>query len=568
VRRPPPTWTSSFSRDCATGTGRLGSCLGVDSMTADNPLHAAVTTTISGYRRLGELTDATLIEKVELARDLCGGSIGLFALLDEHQRWFRHVVGVSTATAAPLLPLCALALTADEPICFPDLRRDPRLASEPAVVGADGLVALGTVRVRDEAGQPLGVLAVGAQTPLPFDARDRAVLARVARSLAGTHVVRRDLARLHERHRQHLEALELREGLLRAASRFAVVAFDLAGVVRFYSAGAERLLGWHAREVIGRMQPSAFRAAAAWSEGRSAPPGPTSLDDLVGRAREGGTDEREVELRRKDGTTFPALVVTSATRDEDGGLTGYVAIAQDITERRAADQMKSDFIAIVSHELRTPLTSIRGALGLLGRECRGSAPKVSQLLTIASENAERLVRLVNDILDLHKIEAGRMEHEARPTSLDAVIAEAIGANQPYATSFGVELRRAPLDPAVMASLDRDQIVRVLTNLISNAVKASPKGAMVEVRARLIAGRVRVEVVDRGAGVPESFRPHVFGKFMQADPKGGSRKHPGTGLGLSIVRAIVLQHGGEVGFESEPGAGATFWFELPLMERST
>ena len=224
--------------------------------------------------------------------------------------------------------------------------------------------------------------------------------------------------------------------------------------------------------------------------------------------------------------------------------------------------MKSEFVSTVSHELRTPLTSIAGSLGLLAGGAAGPLPEpAAKLVRIAHGNSQRLVRLVNDILDLAKIEAGRIALDLEPRRLRPLVEDAIEANRGFSERFGVrlELDRASADG--IALVDADRLNQVLTNLLSNAVKFSPKDAAVTVAIREHDSRLRISVRDRGPGIPEHFRPSVFSRFAQADAS-DSRQRGGTGLGLSIAKQIVTSFGGDISFETAPDWGTEFHVDLP------
>jgi PAS domain S-box-containing protein len=238
------------------------------------------------------------------------------------------------------------------------------------------------------------------------------------------------------------------------------------------------------------------------------------------------------------------------------------AVARDIHEQKRTEQLKNDFVSVVSHELRTPLTSIRGSLGLIAGGVTGELPeKARALVQIAAKNCERLVRLINDILDVEKIESGQMGFRLAPVELRALAESAIEGNRAYAEGYGVTLRLAAAVAGARAWADADRLLQVITNLISNAVKFSPRGGEVEVEVSRGAGEVRVAVTDHGRGVSPEFRQRIFQKFAQADSS-STREKGGTGLGLSISRAIVERHQGRIGFTSEPGVATAFFFDLP------
>jgi len=260
---------------------------------------------------------------------------------------------------------------------------------------------------------------------------------------------------------------------------------------------------------------------------------------------------------------FWALVSASLARNPDGSPRHIVKQVMDISERKEMDRMKSEFISVVSHELRTPLTAIRGSLGLMATAMAGSLPeKASQLVQIGYRNCERLIVLVNDILDMEKLAANRMVFEPRTSDLIALVRLSLEANAPYAQKFGVTFRFTAADESIGVFLDQDRLGQILANLLSNAAKFSPKSGCVDVTVRRKGDRARVEVQDRGPGIPEEFKPRIFGRFMQADSS-VTRSKGGTGLGLHITRELVERMGGWIGFESTVGLGATFWIEFPL-----
>jgi CheY-like chemotaxis protein len=239
-----------------------------------------------------------------------------------------------------------------------------------------------------------------------------------------------------------------------------------------------------------------------------------------------------------------------------------VAVLRDVSERRRTERLKNEFVATVSHELRTPLTSIRGSLGLIVGGVLGPVPtEVQRLVGIAHDNSERLVRLINDILDVEKIEAGRMQFRFDAVELKGLVRRTIDGTLGYAEQFGVSFELESEFVSAGVVVDADRIHQVLSNLLSNAVKYSPRGGKVRVALRARHELVRVSVSDDGPGIPETFHEHVFGKFSQADAS-DSRAKGGSGLGLSIAKAIVDRHGGEIGFESEVGRGTMFYVDLP------
>lgn len=285
-------------------------------------------------------------------------------------------------------------------------------------------------------------------------------------------------------------------------------------------------------------------------------------------------DEQEMlrqgqPLRIDQATVFPdgsegwLSTLKVPFRDQRGRIVGLITYNRDITEQKRMLLMKNEFISTVSHELRTPLTSIRGALGLIAAGVAGPLPeRAASLLKIAHQNSERLVLLVNDILDMEKIESGRMVFENKILPLRALLEEAIAASGNYMPEKKVGLVLVDDAPRSEVNVDPDRLQQVLANLLSNAIKFSPAGSSVTVSCeRKPGGMVRISVADQGSGIPDEFKDRIFGKFEQADGS-NTRAKGGTGLGLSIVKKIVEHMDGHISFESPPGAGATFHVDLP------
>lgn len=243
-------------------------------------------------------------------------------------------------------------------------------------------------------------------------------------------------------------------------------------------------------------------------------------------------------------------------------LDGVVGVATDVTERLRAQRMKDEFVSIVSHELRTPLTSIRGSLGLMEGGVAGELPaKARELVRIARSNTDRLIRLINDILDLDKMEAGRVSLQREAVDAHELIADVQREMSGYAEQarVAVAIDASPCPPVYG---DRDRLVQVLTNLVSNAIKFSPEGATVHVKVNPSHGRVRFCVRDDGPGIAAVDIPKLFQKFHQLDPS-DSRARGGSGLGLVIAKTLVEAHNGALGVDSDLGEGSTFFFEIPV-----
>jgi len=336
----------------------------------------------------------------------------------------------------------------------------------------------------------------------------------------------------------------------------AFIGVDLNGKITDWNRSAVSMFGWRSEETIGRIMSEVVLPQRYWKDYERA---------LIAFRDNGKADflNRRMErlLVNRRGEEFPVEMTVGLAGTNDTYFFSF--FIEDITARKRVEQMKNEFISTVSHELRTPLTSIRGSLGLLASGAVGEyQPQARQLIDIAGANCERLMRMINDVLDIEKIESGNMQFDLAPQPLLPLLQQAIEATEGFAAQFKVALRLEGDTAALQVFADRDRMIQVLINLLSNAVKFSPVGETVSVRIAMVAGRVRVSVIDRGTGIPEEFRHRIFQKFAQADVS-SSRRNGGTGLGLSICKSIVEEHHGSIDFISPPDGGTEFFVELPV-----
>jgi PAS domain S-box-containing protein len=264
----------------------------------------------------------------------------------------------------------------------------------------------------------------------------------------------------------------------------------------------------------------------------------------------------------QDGRPRWLSVTKVPMKDKAGQVVGMIGVSRDITVRHEIERMKNEFITTVSHELRTPLTSIRGALSLLAGGTAGEVPLAAKaMIDIAHKNSERLTRLVDDILDIEKIESGKLSFRVAQLELAPLVEQAIEANRGYGEQYHVTFALTSVVPGALVHIDGDRLMQVLANLLSNAAKFSPAGGVVTVAIERRGTDLRISVADRGVGIPEEFHSRIFGKFAQADSS-DTRQKGGSGLGLSITKALVERMGGQIGFTSELGAGTVFYVDLP------
>jgi PAS domain S-box-containing protein len=333
-----------------------------------------------------------------------------------------------------------------------------------------------------------------------------------------------------------------------------ILRLDVDGKCTFANAAVARLLGYSRSEFLGRrlrelgLDTTLFVASSERENGcgGAAQPGVAGLDGSQ-------------TIRRNDGSSL-SVEISATTISERGHAAGAVLTLRDVTERRAMEKMKDEFVSIVSHELRTPLTAIRGSLGLLaaGEHAQQPGP-ARRLVEIAVNNADRLVRLVNDILDSARLESESVALPRQTCSAPELALQATDLMRPLAGSAGVQLE-IDAQP-VNFSANPDSILQVLTNLLSNAIKFSPQGSAVRLECRPENGNVLFRVVDHGSGIPADKLESIFGRFQPVDAS-ESRKRGGTGLGLSICRSIARHHGGQIWAESQLGSGSTFVMTLP------
>jgi PAS domain S-box-containing protein len=335
--------------------------------------------------------------------------------------------------------------------------------------------------------------------------------------------------------------------------------FDLSGTIILENPAASRMLGWETSSLVGQ--------AAHATIHHSTLSGPYPVDDcpIHSTLRDGVLREVSDEVFwRKDGTSFPVHYVAAPIRDSKDQVTGVAVTFRDITERKAVEKLKNEFVSTVSHELRTPLTSIRGALGLLGSGLLGPiAEKGQRMLEIAVTNTDRLVRLINNILDLERMEAGKAELTRAPVDAETILLQATEGVHSLAEEAGVRIVIKPAAGAVWG--DSDRIIQTLTNLLANAIKFSPPETTVTVSGISRAKEFLFCVADEGRGVPDEKLHTIFERFSQVDSS-DSRDKGGSGLGLAICQSIVTAHGGRIWVEKNEPTGSRFQFTIPLANK--
>ncbi len=339
-----------------------------------------------------------------------------------------------------------------------------------------------------------------------------------------------------------------------------IITINADGIIQSANPSARRIFGYTELELLDHnvkmLMPNPYRDAHDQY---------LRSFQLTGQARIIGIG-RDVEGLRRDGSLFPLELSVAEIRH--GSTPLYVGMVRDITERKRVERMKSEFVSTVSHELRTPLTAISGALGLISGGAMGVLPdRARDLVAIAHKNSLQLSRLINDLLDMDKLAAGKMQLSLTPHRLPMLVQDALDANRACGSERQVSLQLQGELPAVQVNVDSQRLMQILSNLLSNAIKFSPTGGRVDVSAILQGNRVQISVTDRGPGIPAAFRDHIFQKFAQADSS-DTRQRGGTGLGLAISRELAQSMGGQLGYQSEEGHGACFFLELPVIHDET
>lgn len=352
--------------------------------------------------------------------------------------------------------------------------------------------------------------------------------------------------------------LELRTQAMGEAVPDALILIDEWGVIQWANPATGRIFGFALPQVLGQ------NVSMLMPE-----PDRSSHDGYLARYRAGGQGavvgaRRRASGLRADGRRFPIELAVQKLSLPSGPH--YLGIVRDMSAEEELERMKQDFVSVINHELRTPLTSIVGSLSLLAAGAAGElSPHADKMVNVALRNTRRLGRLINDILDLDKIDCGALALTYSDLNARHLLDEALQLNQDAARAAGISLRMefetvGCSQPVLRVDADRFQ--QVMSNLLSNAIKFSPAGCEVLVSVESDGTHLRIAVADHGPGIPEEFHSQLFKRFSQ-HARPDSRQREGSGLGLSITRALVQQMGGEIGFDKTRSEGSLFFFTLPL-----
>lgn len=493
--------------------------------------------------------DATFDAITSLATTLFQVPIALVSLIDEQRQWFKSKQGLEVCQTDRKLAFCAHAILQPDIFIVEDASKDERFADNPLVCTIPNIRFYAGCPLIDEAGFALGTLCVIDGKPRTMTERDKVVLRKLA-------VLVMDRLKEHKQKLQTEHKLQLLDLLLDSIPD-ALVACDSEGHLEQFNKVAR---DWHGVDVRKC-------EAQLWShhynlyEENGHTVLPVERIPLL-RAFHGETVVgQDICIKSKGQPPRWVSCRGEQLKTRSGQLLGALVLMHDISEQKQLEQMKTDFISTVSHELRTPITAISGGLDLVLNQVLGPVPeKALAMLKVASQNSKRLQLLVNDLLDMEKLSAGKMDFCLQPCDLAVECQQAIAQNQPYADKFGVALRVLNTE-SVQMQLDNHRLQQVLSNLLSNAIKYSKAGAEVTLSYAQQGNKMRIQVEDKGEGIPLPFQEKVFQRFAQADGS-DSKAKSGTGLGLAISKAIIESMGGSIGFHSVPGQGTVFFCDFP------
>ncbi len=485
-----------------------------------------------------------------IAKRLFDVEVVSIVLLDKNRLWFKSRQGPEITEVIHKDLLQAHRLINDDILVINDTAKDPRF-SNPVIRFYAGFP------LKTNEGSQVGAFCLFDTKPKTYTAEELHILKDLA-TLVEYNLNSIPLNEALEKSYKMEKALKerrVRYKLLLDNIADSIIVIDTTGTIQSINLTTEKNLEYSAEECVGKNVSLFFpqysqKEMEALIEFHAESHEPTTSTEII-----------EVSCHRKNGGNFSGELTRSSMTFEDKKL--YIWILRDTTERKKIELMKQEFISNVSHELRTPMTAIRGSLGLVLGTLHDAFPENARnLVEMAYSNSERLVRLVSDILDVEKMEAGMMNLQIEKLDLAQLIEQSVEALKPYSVQYGVNIAIEKNASRVFVNVDKDRITQVLTNLLSNAIKYSPRNETVIIRLENVEDKLQVSVIDRGPGISKQDQDRLFQKFTQLDSF-DKRPKEGTGLGLSISKSIVEKHNGEIGCESELGKGSKFYFVLDL-----
>jgi PAS domain S-box-containing protein len=504
-------------------------------------------------------TEKILNDTLDKSLEILDFDVGYIRTLDAEKK--NLIVRVARGLSSPEFLSTSFPLDSPDPIVGKivfktqkpyigaDIRKDPMFQAR--TMEKEGVISLAMVPIVSKQ-RAMGFIAVGSKKFHKFTKREVRLLVAFSSQL-GSALENAQLYDEVNKEKAYIEILVDNAG-------DAIISTDVEDRILTWNHGAEVIFGYSKEETVGQSLTILLPSHRAGE-----------LEEIRDKVRLTGVI-RNLEVRRirKDGIIIEASLAVSPIRDKDDNVIGFLHLARDVTEKKRyeqrlkeLDKMKSAFVSNVSHELRTPLTAIKASAdNMLDRLIGDLNGKQVGYLTRIKSNSDRLARLINDLLDLSTIEAGKIDLRPTKLSLVTLVKEAAESLRPVATEKLINLTVMSADPGVIAWADRDKVIQVLMNLIGNALKFTPtRGKVTIAVAKDSAAWMQISVTDTGPGIPAEEVNKVFGRFYQIG-QAGTQKTQGTGLGLAISKALVEMHGGKIWVESEAGKGSTFSFTLP------
>ena len=504
-------------------------------------------------------TEKILSDTLDKSLEILDFDVGYIRTLDAGKK--NLIVRVARGLSSPEFLSTSFPMDSPDPIVGKivfktqkpyigtDIRKDPMFQAR--TMEKEGVISLAMVPIVSKQ-RAMGFIAVGSKKLHKFTKREVRLLVAFSSQL-GSALENAQLYDEVNKEKAYIENLVDNAG-------DAIISTDVEDRILTWNHGAEVIFGYSKEETVGQSLTILLPSHRAGE-----------LEEIRDKVQITGVI-RNLEVRRirKDGIIIEASLAVSPIRDKDDNVIGFLHLARDVTEKKRyeqrlkeLDKMKSAFVSNVSHELRTPLTAIKASAdNMLDRLIGDLNAKQVGYLTRIKSNSDRLARLINDLLDLSTIEAGKIDLRPANIPLVTLVKEAAESLRPVAAEKLINLTVMSADPGVIAWADRDKVIQVLMNLIGNALKFTPtRGEVTVAVAKNSAAWMQISVTDTGPGIPAEEVNKVFGRFYQIG-QAGTQKTQGTGLGLAISKALVEMHGGKIWVESAAGKGSTFSFTLP------
>ncbi|MBN9289306.1 MAG: hypothetical protein BGO43_12800 [Gammaproteobacteria bacterium 39-13] len=476
----------------------------------------------------------------EICSLICNTPISLISIVDKDRQWFKSKHGLQATETPRNISFCAHAIHGSDVMEIQDATKDSRFFDNPLVTQDPHVRFYAGMPLINPQGYCFGALCVINHKPQKLTNTQKIILQKMSEIIMMHFEARKkildDFAKLKQIEKKLRKNESYQRAILQSVSE-GIMTLDKTGVILSINKTILTLFEYTKEEILHNNIKML-------------------LPDLHGNLL--NNFNKELRGRSKTGGIFHVELSTSLLEQEGSEI--IVAVVRDITERKKIELMKNQFISTVSHELRTPLTSIRGSLGLILAETEGPLTnEMRYFLQIANSNTERLILLINDILEIEKFENGSMRFDFDKVNIIDLVAECIELNQSY-TKSDLHYVLENTNNSLYVNGDKNRLMQVIVNLLSNAAKFSPENGTVLVTVKKRQNKIRVSVSDQGPGIPLDFQPRIFEKFSQSEES--SLKKGGTGLGLCICKNFIEKMGGKIKFETELGKGSTFYFDLP------